>query len=79
MDAVRAFFNNANDLSKAHFAGIIDFERTASNEAHEIDREDNGFKCRFVRTVEWAIDEYVFTTQTRLHASISFEPLTDHV
>jgi hypothetical protein len=78
MDAVSALLNYANDLAEAHFAGVIDFERTASREAHKVDREDNGFKCRFVRVVEWTIDENVFPTQTRLHASISFEPLAEH-
>jgi hypothetical protein len=66
VNAVSALLNDARSFSEPHFAGVVDFERTAS-EAEAIDREHNGVKDWFVRVVKRAIDKNVFASQTRLH------------
>ena len=58
--------NDARDFSEPRFAGVIDFKRTAGDEV-ATDREHNSVKDWFVRVVERAIDDNVFTAQTSLH------------
>jgi hypothetical protein len=67
VDPVSALPNDARDFNEPCFAGVIDLERAASDEAEVIDREHNSVKDRSVRVVERAIDENVFTAQTSFH------------
>src|ERR1035438_6242391 len=77
MHAIGAFFNDARDFREAHFAAIIHFKRTASNETKVEDAKYDGLKERFVSIVEWAINEYVFVAHTGLHPLFSLEALAD--
>jgi hypothetical protein len=77
VDAVSALPDDARDFSEPRFAGVINFERTASHEAEVTDREHNGVKEWFVRVVERAIDK---TSLLRRRACTrpSLETLSDN-
>jgi hypothetical protein len=77
VDAIGALSDNPHNFVEAQFAGVVEFLGTAGSEAEVMHREQNGFEDRFVRLVEWTIDEYVFAAEERRHGSAAREALTD--